>query len=141
MAREEFVPPQSIEEAEERRQQLIQRIQEIQADLGNRNRTDPSGARIRSQDYWSWKKKAVDKLTILQTELRRVKQWITQHNNAERPHEPRPLETPIELLRDAYVLLYRLREEGVELNAEEEDVLDGLRDFLTNVKRESASPE
>ena len=68
----EWEIPTDTEHAEERRRILVAEIQEIQTQLGDRNRE-------RNQDYWRWRQNSKWALTKRLQELRLVKQWIRKN--------------------------------------------------------------
>ncbi len=114
----------TLAEAEERRQQLTLEIQGIQAQLGDRQRTDESGRRLTSSEYWSWKKKAQYALNQKLDELRSIKNWI------------KDLKAPAEetLLQHVHVLcqiLDVLKAEGVEFDDAEWSKVDAAKAALT----------
>jgi len=71
---------QTLEEAEEFRQELTLEVQNIQAQLGDKQRTDDDGHRLTSTEYWAWKKKAQHALNQKLSELREVKKWMREKN-------------------------------------------------------------
>jgi len=79
---EKFVEPTTLEEAEQLRKQLTLDVQSIQAQLGDRQRTDESGVRLSGTGYWAWKKKAQYVLNQKLDDLRTVKAWIRTNRPA-----------------------------------------------------------
>ncbi|MBW2691006.1 MAG: hypothetical protein JRE57_00050 [Deltaproteobacteria bacterium] len=76
MNTDEFTAPRTLDEAEVRRQDLTLNVQSIQAQLGDKQRTDDNGRRLTSKEYWAWKKRATHALNQKLDELRLVKQWL-----------------------------------------------------------------
>lgn len=74
-----------MDEAEALRQQLTLDVQSIQAQLGDKQRTDEAGNRLDSREYWAWKKRASHALTLKLNELRAVKAWIREHRKEISP--------------------------------------------------------
>jgi hypothetical protein len=111
----------TLADAEERRQQLTLEIQGIQAQLGDRQRTDDQGRRLSSNEYWAWKKRAQHALNQKLDELRLVKSWIRENQR----------ETPaVELARHIGVLCQlfdELKTEDVEFDLDELDKIDAAR--------------
>lgn len=68
--------PSTLEAADQRRQELTLEIQSIQAQLGDKQRTDETGRRLGAQEYWAWKKRAVHALNEKLAELRAIKNFI-----------------------------------------------------------------
>lgn len=68
----EWEIPTDAEHAEERRRILVAEIQEIQTQLGDRNRE-------RNQDYWRWRQNSKWALTKRLQELRLVKDWLRKN--------------------------------------------------------------
>jgi hypothetical protein len=72
----EFRAPASIEDAELRRVQITEDIQRIQAQLGEKRRTDKSGNLLDGAEYKEWRRKAQHVLNEKLTEMRVLKLWI-----------------------------------------------------------------
>jgi hypothetical protein len=70
----------TLEEAEALRQELTLEVQNIQAQLGDKQRTDDEGRRLTSSEYWAWKKKAQHALNQKLSELREVKKSMREKN-------------------------------------------------------------
>ena len=68
----EWEIPTDVEHAEERRRILVAEIQEIQTQLGDRNRE-------RNQEYWRWRQNSKWAMTKRLQELRLVKGWLRQN--------------------------------------------------------------
>ena len=65
--------PQTIEEAEERRQKLTLDIQVIQAQLGEKHKTDSEGQKLDRVQYQEWRTKTRHDLNMKLSELRAAK--------------------------------------------------------------------
>jgi hypothetical protein len=68
----EWEIPTDPEHAEERRRILVAEIQEIQTQLGDRNRE-------RNQEYWRWRQNSKWAMTKRLQELRLVKDWLREN--------------------------------------------------------------
>lgn len=117
----------TLAEAEERRQQLTLEVQGIQAQLGDRQRTDESGRRLTSNEYWAWKKKAQYALNQKLDELRSIKNWI------------RDLKAPAEEglarhVEDLCQMCDTLKSEGVDFDAAEWSKVESARAALSRLR-------
>lgn len=135
----DFTPPQSVEEGEQRRLDLVRRVQEVQTDLGNKNRT-VNGQRMTDREYWDWRNRAAYALKCLQDELRELNHWLKQHRQRVR-NQPGPVgapivsDDPISLLESARRALKSLaRDLDGDITDEEQDVIDAIDDFLVQHK-------
>lgn len=74
-----FEEPKSIEHAYERKMQLINEIEGIQTQLGNKDRRRKLGSnhnpKVRSE-YWEWRTSAQRALNGRLQELRFLKSWL-----------------------------------------------------------------
>lgn len=77
------VEPKTLEEAIERKQALVDKIQEIDVQLGNRNKLI-GGQRASSNEFWDWRRKALHAKQYLLLELRYLKSWIYTHHSGIR---------------------------------------------------------
>jgi hypothetical protein len=129
MPREEAFPlPESLEEAEALRQELTLDVQSIQAQLGDRQRTDENGNRLSASDYWAWKRKANNALNQRLDELRMVKQWIRDRRNPAGPRDNASTH-----LRELHKILERLSDEGCALKDEERRRLKDAGQYLVSL--------
>jgi len=118
----EFIPPASLEEADIRRRDLARDVQSIQAQLGDRQRTDDNGRRLSSQEYWRWKRRATHSLNMKLDELRFIKQWIQKQRATSHP--------ATEYLRDVMQIIRDLREDDVDFDSSELSVIESAQRFL-----------
>jgi len=137
---EEFDLPKDLDEAEERRVQLTLDVQGIQAQLGDKQRTDDSGRRLSSQEYWNWKKRAQHALNFKLNELRAIKKWIkdTKRSMAAPVVEvvgSATLEEAVGHLAQLYQIISDLREEEVEFNESELAKIFAAGNFLRRAAR------
>lgn len=140
-----WTPPKSRAEAEERRLALVERINDINAQLtkfriGAR---DEFGNHLipDSGDFFDWRARAVGAKRHAEAELSRLKLWIKQDNLgailtvARDTHDDLDPSDPVSLLRALYVLVHRLACEGVDLDPNEQILKDAVRAFLDNPNR------
>lgn len=130
----DFAQPETLDEAEERRRELTFDVQNIQSQLGDKNRTDKNGKPLSSKQYWAWKKKAQHMLNLKLDELRFIKKWIQKHRfDIEHPKvevlNAPVIEDALGHLSSVCGVLESLGEE-VDLEAEERERLDAARAFL-----------
>jgi hypothetical protein len=59
-------------ELEQRRLTLVARLQDIELQLGDRNRVDEHGNRMTDAEFWEWRKRAVGARRHVLEELRQV---------------------------------------------------------------------
>lgn len=129
----DFVQPTTRAEAEERRRASIERVQDIQTQLGNRNR-EVDGVRLNDRDYWAWRAKATFALKCENVELRNLNAWLKAHNSAAQNAVARrdlsdfDLKDVFQALLAAHNLLQRLARE-TDLDEEERAVVDAVREF------------
>lgn len=129
---------ENIETAERVHQELIEDVQNIQTQLGDRRRTDEHGDRLGIKDYWAWRRRAQQALTKRLAELRAVKAWIREHRQATNDLEDKDA---IQHLQQLCAILDELREEDVEFDSEESTQIAAAKDFLrrAGVKHETAA--
>jgi hypothetical protein len=73
----EFVPPQSMEQAEERKRLLIKETEEIDAQLGDPFQKDKKAKQPGGYD--GWRNTAIRAKLYRLQELRLLKQWIKDY--------------------------------------------------------------
>lgn len=132
--------PTSLADAEDRRQQITLEIQGIQAQLGDKQRTDESGRRLDTQEYWTWKKRAQHALNQKLDELRTLKAWIKEHRPSSsydavmRAPVNNQVDEIINHLENLYALLIRLKAEDVDFDAPELDRIEAARCLLMQLR-------
>ena len=116
-------------DAESRRQELTLEIQGIQAQLGDKLRTDDNGVRLKPSDYWAWKKKAQHALNQKLGELREIKASLReQRKTAGGPS----LYEAIGHLKNLSSLVEALVSYGeMSLESSEQKQIDAAKDFLS----------
>lgn len=133
-----FIEPSSIEDAYALRAKVVADVQEIQGQLGDKQRTDESGERLGPDEYWSWRRRAQGALKHKLEELRFLKQWIRNNQRPFSPSAMRPGADPstYEALRHVQGLLDILKvleSEGVTLDPEELNKINAAREMLVRV--------
>lgn len=118
---------ETLEDAERVHQEFIEDVQNIQAQLGDKQRTDEHGNRLNAKAYWAWRKSAQHALAKKLTELRAVKAWIREHRKAAPLLEDREA---LHHLRKLCAILDDLMEEDVEFDAEESKQIAAAKGFL-----------
>ena len=123
--------PTSLADADEQRRRLTTEVQELQAQLGDRQRSDNAGRRLGTQEYWSWKRQARDLLTQKLTDLREVKDWIRDNRHALPPGPLSPDAFAfVGQLESLYLILRDLRNEDVDFDQAEIDKIEAARMLL-----------
>jgi len=141
MQTQTFLPPESLEEAEARRAELLAKKLDIEAGLRAPNKTGADGRRLSGDEYWSWRHSAIYAKRCAEREMAQLKIWITDeraHLRQER-RESRAQEAdidpedPASLIRGAYAILSRLsKEDLVSFNEAERSLIASLRYFLSD---------
>lgn len=108
--------PESLQEAELQRQSLTLEIQDIQAQLGDKQRTNAQGRRLSAQEYWTWNRQAQHALTRKLNQLREVKAWLRAQRPVPGESDPPDLAKHLQQLCN---ILVTLSNEGVDLDIDE----------------------
>jgi hypothetical protein len=122
--------PKTIEEARARYDEHVQRLQEVQAQLADRDRLNENGERMSSEEYWQWRSKAHRAFTFLSNEVRRLKMWIKAHHTRLNRHlndhqlAGMDLTTDEGLVLALTAVIKRLASDGVDLDPEEQEIVD-----------------
>jgi hypothetical protein len=135
-----FTEPESITDAQQRLAEIKTLRLDLQTQLGDRNRTHADGTRMSSTEYHQWRGRATRALNGAIAEQRQLQTWIKQHlaEMKQEPSDPSAIVAgadPIELLRQAYMLLVALQAQGAKLQPKEEVLLARIRIYLTNRNR------
>lgn len=108
-------------------------VQDIQAQLSNKNRTDANGQRLSEYAWHNWRGKAVSALRHKLQKQRLLKQLLTDARrrfNTTTPLKPvSEFRTPEDLIHAALVVLRRISGE-TEMEADEYAVMDALDSWL-----------
>ena len=75
----QFTDPQDFEDCLARMDSLLDAIRDIQAEFGNKNRTDSDGKRLSSHKYHEWKTRAQKALRYKEKEYAYLKRWKINH--------------------------------------------------------------
>lgn len=84
MGKEGQQTPSSLEEARAEYEAELEVMQDIQAQLGDRNKKHKDGTRYSSEEYWDWHQKAKIKLRHVTARVRFLKQFINDGKNEMR---------------------------------------------------------
>jgi len=108
--------PTSVEEAEARREALALQVQDLQAQLGDKQKTDQHGRRMSSKDYWAWRADAQQTLNAKLGEIRAIKAWL----RARGRQGAGSVDPSVQHLTSLFLLVDQLiKEDSVELNQAE----------------------
>lgn len=121
-------PPRDLADAESRRQQVTLDVQSIQAQLGDKQRTDDKGRRLQAREYWAWKKKAQHALNQKLDELRLLKAYIRENRRDRIPSS----EQALVLLRDLWDVLGG-HVEKIQIPDKDLKKIDAVRAFLCRI--------
>lgn len=77
-------PPTSHAEAESEYEDLLGLMQDIQTQLGSKNRCTPEGERLSWSDYDDWRSRAKTKLRITTDRMRLIKKWMKDNDPRQR---------------------------------------------------------
>lgn len=69
---------ESIKDVDERRKALVDKIQNLHTELGDKDRRDKQGHRLSSKEYFSWKKTTQGELNESLRELREINSQIRE---------------------------------------------------------------
>ncbi len=134
--RYKFVEPSDLEDAENRIAILVDETQDIESQLSNPDKKEPStGERMTVENYRGWKYQASRALAIKRAEQRFIRRWIKQHWVINRTKALENLEgdPPLNLLNGLYVMVKRWVRKGVSLThiePSEQELLDVIRHYL-----------
>lgn len=135
-SRYNFNQPNTVEEAEARRSVLIDETQDIETQLGNPDKRDPTtGERMSDQDYKTWKFQASRALAIKRAEQRFLKRWTKTVLLAERVAILESLEgdPSLNLLNGLFVIVKKWVRDGANLShleTSEQEYLDMVKQYL-----------
>jgi hypothetical protein len=139
-----WAPPKTINEAEQQRASLIEKVLDIQGQLSSRDMCHPDGLRMTEFEYHRWRHKAVFALTKTQAELSKLKAWIRTKNQEfdRRQVDASGVDSddPVDLLVALYGLVAMLCREGVALNSPEQALRNRVREYLLSVSAIEGDP-
>lgn len=90
-----------LEAAEEARQALTLEVQSLQAQLGDKQRSDENGNRLSSQKYWAWKRETQQELNHKLDQLREAKTTVRNLRSAI----PRQMTNSVEIISNLLGIL------------------------------------
>lgn len=80
MTRTKQKEPDSFEDAKREYEEVLETMQDIQAQLGDRNKCDKDGRRLTPDEFWDWHRRAKVKLRHITSRVRYLKQYIKERN-------------------------------------------------------------
>lgn len=116
--------PASIKDAENRKDKTIALLFNIDAQLNSKMLTDENGRRLDSQTYQLRRNKLLRQKSQVLKDLRRLRNWIRSERDAV--HSEDAVMPDSVLLKRAYALFTQLREDGVDFEPRELELLDLL---------------
>lgn len=122
-----FDPPLNLEAAESLRDELAKEVQRIQSQLGDKQRTDSTGRRLSSKEYWAWRRQASHALTEKLDQLRQVKSWIRDFRRGG-PVDEHPA---VVHLRAMMIIIEDMEE--CDLDPDELAQVESCRDYLRSL--------
>lgn len=79
---DQFIPPKTMDDAEERLADISDECVLIQAQLSNQNHNDENGRRLTAHEYHQWRARATWALAKKRIEQRKLKRWIDARKQA-----------------------------------------------------------
>jgi hypothetical protein len=132
LERRGFRRPRTLEEAESRLTQVTLEVQDIQAQLALRNRTDNTGRRLGPVAYANWRSKAVVALNSKLREQRGLRMWAKQERIRLRSQNTDGTDRTLFYLRNLHRIFHSvMRYEGLELSsADDIRVVEEVREHI-----------
>ena len=132
MTEPKFDTPSDMRDAESRIESLKRDIEDIAAQLSDKNRSDADGRRLGPREYHEWRRKAIGALNWKKRELGFLKNW---KRDAAREELSAVVDEhdPGDLLHDAYKLLRKIFSEDIgwdEVSPAEQAQMETYRDWL-----------
>jgi hypothetical protein len=128
-------PPKSLAEALEWRSARVELKRDLSNQMGRKNATDETGARMDSHRYHEWRDRARHALTAVDGELGLLSAWVREQRQtvhaelASRDRSVNPHDVS-SLVRAALCVLKKMRADGVEFDPEDTAVQDALSEWL-----------
>lgn len=116
--------PTSIKDAEQRKDKTIALLFNIDAQLNSKMLTDEDGRRLDSQSYQTRRNRLLRQKAQILKDLRRLRNWIRSAREAANNDNTAMPDSV--LLKRAYDLFTQLREDGVDFEPRELELLDLL---------------
>jgi hypothetical protein len=138
----ETAEPFDINDAEQRKLDLVRRLQDINAQLSARRigTRDADGRHPEPAfQFFDWRKRAVAAKTHIERQLRELNLEIKRFRRAAPIHRAAELGVdatdPEDMLRALYGLVHRLACEGVDLEPDEQALKDAVCEYLNQGRR------
>lgn len=127
-----YVEPSTIAEAEARRDALLNKIKDIDAQLGDKCKLNPDGTAMSSADFWHWRSRAVWARRHLDSEAAFLKRWVkTKRQEIEAAtNGVATWETDEQLLAAARVVIKDLASERGGLRSDHDAVVRAIENRL-----------
>jgi hypothetical protein len=138
--RAEFTPPQTLEEADIRKNELLRCVDDIDIQLKDLNVTTPSGRRLSPTEYNDLRKQLTRTQADKRAEVRQINACVRELANAKR-NERRASDGTNELLAQAYVLLEFAEDDGFVLPEKAKDLMDRIANTLPPAAIQKAEQE
>jgi hypothetical protein len=140
---ENWAEPRSLEDAIQRRDHVLSEVQDIQDQLGDRNRL-AVGRCMADDEYWEWRGKAKTALKYKLTEYRRLKAWVQLNRSWLHTPPPTPMDelNPVEVSKQLRAITGQLYSVFLAVGTYIEDRSeDNLRMLATIYERAAISIE
>lgn len=119
----EWQEPQSIKDAEAKKDKILSKLFNLDAQLNSKNLTNEAGQRLDSVSYQDRKHNLTKQKAQALRELKRLRNWI---KSARFSSAENSTLTDSALLRKAYSLFLQLKDDGVDFDKSELEFLDVL---------------
>ena len=131
--------PEDLDEATDLLSQVTLDVQEIQDQLGDRQRTNEEGDRLSPHDYQTWRKKANHALTLKLNQLRKLKSWIKKKRRDDKSPSVQEAIEHLENVCDTVTSLEAF--DIVEQKELFDGKIDAAKDFLRRAKSNNLTKE
>lgn len=131
----EFTTPPCLAAGMARRRQLVDQISEITVQLSDKDRRHEDGRRWTDSEYHAWRQKALRTLRARESVLRELNDWLEGERArvALADAGNTAAADTLQVEHDAYRLLMKLAEEGVDLDEAEWAVVERLRAHVVSL--------
>jgi hypothetical protein len=136
-SREEWNPPATIEAGEKMKLELVTRLNDVEAQLAVRKKGGPAcdgNYREDSETFFDWRGRAIHAKKAIIAELQRLNLWIKQKRRERTADRAASLgvdpKSPASMLLAAANIFQRMRSEGVDVDQDEIDVFDAIKQYL-----------
>jgi len=117
----EWEQPESIKDAEQKKDKTLSLLFNIDSQLNNKHLTDETGKRLDPPRYQTRRQQLLKQKTQLIKELKRLNTWMRHSRNSNTPEM-----SDAALLRKAYDMFMQLQSDGVEFEPDEAEFLELL---------------